>query len=121
MVARERQGLLTHIQPFDRLRSRERYMNPKGSSMSKHLQHFRAAREPCRHQSILSLITKPTGFLPSFDIDEKSSRPLLDADRRRATPSEKSPLHRQSFQRATLGVVAQIHSHGSGFLTQEIG
>ena len=75
MVARERQGLLTHIQPFDRLRPRERRMNPKRSSMSKHLEHFRAGRELCGDQSILSLITKPTGFLPSFDIDEKSSRP----------------------------------------------
>ena len=40
---------------------------------------------------------------------------------RRTTPSEKSPLQRQPFQRATLGIVAQIHSRGSGFLTEEIG
>ena len=117
MVARKCQGLLTHIQPFDQLRSRERRMNPKPSGMRKHLQHLRASREPCRDQSILSLIAKPTGFLPSFDIDEKSSQPLLDADRRRPTPSKKSPFHRQPLQGATLGIVAQIHSRGSGFMT----
>src|SRR5262245_37482273 len=105
MVARERQGLLTYIQPFDRLRSRECCMNPKGSSMSKHLQHLRVCRELCCHHSILSLITKPAGFLASFNIHEKSSRPFLNVDRRCATPSEKSLLHRQPLQRATLDIV----------------
>src|SRR4026208_307240 len=96
-------------------------MNAKGSSMSEHLQHLCTDCELCCYQSILSLIAKPTGFLPPFDIDKKASRSFLDLDRRSTAPSEKSSLHRQPPPRAALGIVAQIHPRGSRFLTKEIG
>src|SRR6185503_3811567 len=121
MVARERHGLLTHIQSFNRLGSSKRGMNTKRSGMRKYLEHLPACREPFRRDSILSLIAEPTSFLPAFDIDEKLRGPLVDIDHRRATSSKKSFLRRQPFQHATLGIVPQIHSRRSGFLTQEIG
>src|SRR6185503_14826843 len=121
MVARERHGLLTHIQSFHRLGSCKRGMNTKRSSMRKYLEYLPACREPCRRYSILSLIAEPTSFLPAVDIDEKFRGPLVDIDHRRASSSKKSFVHPQPFQRATLGIVPQIHTRRSGFLTQDIG
>src|SRR5205807_1461161 len=122
MVARERHGFLTHIQSLNRLGSCKRSMNTKRSGMSKYLEHLTACCcKPCRRYSILSLIAEPTSFLPAFDIDEKLRGPLVDIDHRRAAPTKKSFLHPQPFQRATLGIVPQIHTRRSGFLTQEIG
>ncbi len=94
VLSGNRQRVLADIETLHRHRSRQGRMNAEGAGMAEYFQYIRSSRELGRSEPILSLIAKPAGLLPSFDIDEKLRGSFVNLNLRRTTAAEKSPIER---------------------------
>src|SRR5574341_2570683 len=88
--------------------------------MAEDFEHSGPGRQPRRRLSVLPLIAEPAGFLASLDVDHKVRTTFAYIDSGGPCSSQEAFLERQTLQTPALGIIPQVDSADSRFLTQQV-